>query len=456
MAKVGLWLKGAKGKLAGTVLSTSRGVTTVRENVTPSNPNTESQTLQRARFKLISQIAAAVSDAIAIPYSNGLTPRNRFVALNMGTVTAVRGIRYSAGQAENYVEASCVLTNLQLTDSNRGLSGVNASREDGVSKVYLDNTSQNANLTHVVYNIFVKNRENTLSFVKAAVGQKGSDYSFTANVSLPEDGDIVILAYGVRYVNEKAYAKYGNIIVESGIDFAQLIATNKMAATDVQLTRTRGVELPMGATHTLVIPEGYYGVYFSSRPKDGCTITANVLDDHGIAEETHTESFACKKGKRIHFVVKPNTGYRLKNRIEFYQGEAYERGIEGWDEDEFNLVADFNIDFAMLCEEDYGEMTVQALKTDNPDEYISNVVGVNSFDQNGVLVRQGASVNLVARSTALNGTYKFKGWTRPMDDAPTDEDIINIGTSFKVTAGVSAKNPLSPWDYYAWYEPVNE
>lgn len=455
MAKVGLWLKGAKGKLAGTVLSTSRGVTTVRENVTPSNPNTESQTLQRARFKLISQIAAAISDAIAIPYSKGLTPRNRFVALNMGTVTAVNGIRYNNGQAENYVQASCVLTNLQLTDSNRGLSGVNASREEGVSKVYLDNTSQNANLTHVVYNIFVKNRENTLAFVKSAVGEKGSDYSFTANVKLPEDGDIVILAYGVRYVNEKAYAKYGNIIVESGIDFAQLLATNKLAASDVQLTRTRGVELPMGATHSLVIPEGYYGVYFSSRPKNGCTITARVLNEQGIAEEEYTESFACKKGKRILFVVKPNTGYRLKNRIEFYQGEAIERGIESWDEDEFTLTADYNIDFAILCEENYGEMVAMAKKTDAPSEYIDNVVGVNSLDQNGVLVRQGSSVNLVARSSALNSTYKFKGWTLPRDTTPTDEDYLNIGTSYRVIAGKET-NGIQRWEYFAWYEPVNQ
>lgn len=454
MAKVGLWLKGAKGKLAGTVLSTSRGVTTVRENVTPSNPNTESQTLQRARFKLISQIAAAVSDAIAIPYSNGLTPRNRFVSLNMGTVTAVKGIRYSTEGSETYIEASCVLPNLQLTDSTRGLSGVNASREDG-GKVYLDNTSQNANLSHVVYNIFVKNRENTLAFVKSAIGKKGSDYTFTANVALPEDGDIVILAYGVRIVNEKAYAKYGNIIVESGIDFAQLIATNKLAASDVQLTRTRGIELPMGAEHTLVIPDGYYGVYFSSRPKGGCTIEARVLNEQGTTEETYTDSFACEKGKRILFVVKPNIGYRLVKRIDFYQGEAIDRQVSSWEEDSFTLSADSNIDFAMICEEFYGEMLVMAKKTDKPNEYINNVAGVGSIENPASVERQGAHVLLYARLSALNGTYRFKGWTKPMDPTPSEEDYISTVSPFGVTAGVSENNP-SPWDYFAWFEPVNE
>lgn len=454
MAKVGLWLKGAKGKLAGTVLSTSRGVTTVRENVTPSNPNTESQTLQRARFKLISQIAAAVSDAIAIPYSNGLTPRNRFVALNMGTVTAVKGIRYTAGQEpETYIEASCVLTNLQLTDSNRGLSGVNASRENGLNRVYLDNTSQNANLTHVVYNIFVKNRENTLTFVSSVVGKKGNDYTFTAAAALPEDGDIVILAYGVRYVNEKAFAKYGNIIVESGIDFAQLIATNKMAANDVQLTRTRGVELPMGAEHTLVIPEGYMGVYFSSRPKDGCTISARVEGK----TEAHTDSFAVERGKRVTFNVKANTGYLLKNRIDFYQGEAYVREIDDNKEITFTESADYNIDFAMTCEEFYGEMATFAKFTDNPSKYIDGVTGVNVLapEAQVAVVREGDNVMLYARPLVLNSTYQFKGWTRPMDDAPTEQDILSTSPGFRVIAGVPEGN-AQPWDYYAWYEPLNE
>lgn len=453
MAKVGLWLKGAKGKLAGTVLSTSRGVTTVRENVTPSNPNTESQTLQRARFKLISQIAAAVSDAIAIPYSKGLTPRNRFVALNMGTVTAVRGIRYTAGQApENYVEASCVLPNLQITDSTRGLSGINASREDGLGKVYLDNNSQNANLSHVVYNIFVKNRENTLSFVKSVIGKKGSDYTFTATVALPEDGDIVILAYGVRIVNEKAYAKYGNIIVESGIDFAQLIATNKLAATDIQLTRTRGVELPMGAPRTLVIPDGYMGVYFSSRPKDGCTITARVEGE----AEARTESFAVEKGKRVTFNVKANTGYRLKNRIDFNQGEAIVSDVSSSTEFSFTEKADFNIDFAIACEEAYIEMVTMAKSLD--PEYSRNsymgYTGVNGLgnDHEVAVVREGTMVNLYASLYASTPkASKFAGWTKPMDGIPTEDDFLSTETFMQVKADVEQGT-----EYWAWYKNENE
>lgn len=47
MAKTGFWLKGAKGKLAGTTIYQQNGETVMREIVKPSNPKTTSQVLQR-------------------------------------------------------------------------------------------------------------------------------------------------------------------------------------------------------------------------------------------------------------------------------------------------------------------------------------------------------------------------------------------------------------------------
>lgn len=47
MAKTGFWLKGAKGKLAGTTIYQQNGETVMREIVTPSNPKTNAQLLQR-------------------------------------------------------------------------------------------------------------------------------------------------------------------------------------------------------------------------------------------------------------------------------------------------------------------------------------------------------------------------------------------------------------------------
>lgn len=51
MAKVGLWLRGARGKYAGGVLQKGvGGGTIVRENVTPSNPQSDSQINQRMKL----------------------------------------------------------------------------------------------------------------------------------------------------------------------------------------------------------------------------------------------------------------------------------------------------------------------------------------------------------------------------------------------------------------------
>lgn len=51
MAKAGFWLKGARGKLAGSVLQKSATAgTVIRENVTPKNPRTQAQASRRATF----------------------------------------------------------------------------------------------------------------------------------------------------------------------------------------------------------------------------------------------------------------------------------------------------------------------------------------------------------------------------------------------------------------------
>ena len=47
MSKVGFWLKGSQGKLAGATMYKSNGETIMREVVKPSNPRTQGQLIQR-------------------------------------------------------------------------------------------------------------------------------------------------------------------------------------------------------------------------------------------------------------------------------------------------------------------------------------------------------------------------------------------------------------------------
>lgn len=63
MAKVGsLYLKGAKGKLAGATLYQSNGETVIREIVSPSNPKTEKQIIQRVIMHTVGQAYSLMSE----------------------------------------------------------------------------------------------------------------------------------------------------------------------------------------------------------------------------------------------------------------------------------------------------------------------------------------------------------------------------------------------------------
>ena len=63
MAKIGFWLKGATGKLAGAALQRgANGETIMREIVTPKNPQTEAQMIQRILMNTASQAYSKMKD----------------------------------------------------------------------------------------------------------------------------------------------------------------------------------------------------------------------------------------------------------------------------------------------------------------------------------------------------------------------------------------------------------
>lgn len=84
MAKVGFWLKGARGKLAGSVLANSPTGTIIRENKVGANPKTMSQAVQRACFATASKTSVALKAVVESAFDgarNGEESRRAFVAL---------------------------------------------------------------------------------------------------------------------------------------------------------------------------------------------------------------------------------------------------------------------------------------------------------------------------------------------------------------------------------------
>ena len=63
MAKTGFWLRGAKGKLAGAALQKgANGETIIREVVTPSNPQTVAQMIQRTLMSTVGRAYSAMKE----------------------------------------------------------------------------------------------------------------------------------------------------------------------------------------------------------------------------------------------------------------------------------------------------------------------------------------------------------------------------------------------------------
>lgn len=71
MAKVGFWLKGARGKLGSSSISTQNGTTIIRTiNENPTNPKTSKQMYQRAIFATIAKAAASMKFIVNHSFEN--------------------------------------------------------------------------------------------------------------------------------------------------------------------------------------------------------------------------------------------------------------------------------------------------------------------------------------------------------------------------------------------------
>lgn len=90
MAKAGFWLRGSKGKLAGASLQKgANGDTIIREVVTPKNPQTEAQMLQRIIVTTIGQAYSKMKDIVDHSFEGitaGALTMQKFQAYNLNVL----------------------------------------------------------------------------------------------------------------------------------------------------------------------------------------------------------------------------------------------------------------------------------------------------------------------------------------------------------------------------------
>ena len=223
------FLKGV-GKIENIVVSQMGGVSIARAyqpNV--SNPKTDKQVDQRARLKLASQIAAAMSPVIAMAKQGLVSGRNQFISKNMDLITA------SAGTAQMQ------FANIQLTNGSVPLPGLKATFSDNGYLSFGLISDPGDSISRMVYSLFKKDANGQLQFFKSYVTENPtSDKDWL----MGEDGlqgEVVVYGYGIKDLSTAAKVKFDNYNIASGADVAKLVSTRTMSASDYQFTKTSGI-----------------------------------------------------------------------------------------------------------------------------------------------------------------------------------------------------------------------
>lgn len=227
------------GKLGNAVFAVSGGEQIMREyNPNVSNPNTEKQVAQRAKLKLMSQLAASLSSVIAIPKQGLVSSRNLFIKENIGNVTFEDGV------------ASIDYGKLKLTTGRLNLGVVtaerlNVSQEGGSISINLG-VMPPASVKGVMFiDCFVtpdKQLQVNASelFETDGVMMPGVSIQMPANVVEREH---VCYAYGIEERDGGSSAAYENYACETAEDLAKLVTSRASILAGATLSATSGVIL---------------------------------------------------------------------------------------------------------------------------------------------------------------------------------------------------------------------
>ena len=240
------------GKLGGSVYVINHGVQIEREyNGSVSNPSTNAQVAQRSRFKLASQVSAALENVIVIPRKGIQSPRNRFVKRNMP---------FFYGGVDG---AQVTYENLQLTLGSTGIPAISVSRVQGDNLNLHLVAPVHESVSYVAYCVFRKTDEELLQLVASEIVEVNQDNT-DADITIADpDGNLIVYAYGYRIKNAKAKAKYDNYKVSSATDVATLIANRRIELSDVYFSGTRGTSLAAGETESVIPDSGNVLLYLT-------------------------------------------------------------------------------------------------------------------------------------------------------------------------------------------------
>lgn len=220
------------GKVGNSVWAVSSGVQIVRPyqpNVT--NPNTDAQVEQRAKFKLMSQVALALTSIIAFKKKGLVSARNQFVSANIGFCDYIDG------------QATLDLTQLNLTGSNAPLPEIQGTAGQDLAVAVNLASAAAADVDSVLYALVHETDDSKLEVIDIKVAATpGATRNFAAQLQ-GKDGDECIYAYGIKYTDEASRQRYADYVAAIENESATLNVFANELLSGASFTRTRYAQL---------------------------------------------------------------------------------------------------------------------------------------------------------------------------------------------------------------------
>lgn len=361
--KVRGYLKGS-GKLGNIVCSTVAGETIARDyNPEVSNPNTETQVEQRAKFKLMSQLSSIMAPVIAIPRVKNQSSRNLFVRKNMGA-TVFDG-----------VQAAINLNRVQLTNGNTNIDtfGCDRSSHEHCSCYY--SGINFVGMAGMVYCIFTKDDAGNLQLFDSAVVTENTEHEDWGADLKYTDAEIVLYAYALIGDGDKAKAAFGNLEAPTAESMAKLLVSSSVAASTIKTTKTKGFTMPVG------IEDGEWS------EDDGKVRLSITITGPGTASGAGRYDI----GERVRCTATPNSGMEF---VGWFRGGQQVATSPNY---EFDIVADTTIEARFKAPAARHNVTASVSPSGS-----GSVSGTGSFEE-------GSNCTVVASPAS---GYRFKEWQK--------------------------------------------
>lgn len=230
------------GKKAGVITYRVGDTYLVREyNPRPANPRTEKQVQQRAKIKLLSQIAAIFRFIIAIFPTDGRSARAQFSSLNWKKISA----QDETAQID-YTQIVISNSSFPLPPIDRSVSLV----ADSWRKRIFVNEDPAEEIKRVFYFLFKKETEGKFTLADYYLSERRTTpanpgfFNWAgAGFEIDDSGhslyDYVVYAVAMCDKSEEATEKFINIDVDYIEQVARLISEKLITSADYYFTETR-------------------------------------------------------------------------------------------------------------------------------------------------------------------------------------------------------------------------